>query len=314
MKSQVLLASLLLCSSSWGLVGPSTSGGGNAVVCRNQEGKIQAAEVLDLYEARQELGFDIMPSTGDVFRDYTRAVKNGYRLQGVVTPASEQEIRDNLTRFENRVKWLPKDEKLPNVGDIGSVISVPENCSIEQLAIYYDGTDQVEISQEIWFSLDSLSKAALINHEVVYKFLRTLPEKADVTSHDARITNAASFANNVVPVKRGISSSSQVSVACENFRGDGSCISPTIFYKALLQNTDGSGSLKLQFTALAGRPLMSETTLTIPLSVTENSVYPIVSQQLRGWSAKIVRDSSRGPWAVKALIFKGTLQITEVAL
>jgi hypothetical protein len=173
------------------LAGPSTSGGGFAVVCRNSTGVIESAEILDLFEARTVHKFELMKSSGDELRDYVRAVSNGYRLQGYNPPISDQEMIDNVEKFRKIMTWLPEDEKLPNLDDLGLSISVPVGCKIEPLAIFYDNQNIVVIDKAIWTAMDSLSQSALVLHEIYYHAFRQLEIDPDVNSIEARLITAS---------------------------------------------------------------------------------------------------------------------------
>ena len=95
MKKLILvlaLAAPLLITES--MAGPITSGGGFAVVCRNLKGRIETAEILDLYEARTKYGFTIIETKDDVEEDIRSVAINSNRVDGIdAHPSSPQSLR-----------------------------------------------------------------------------------------------------------------------------------------------------------------------------------------------------------------------------
>lgn len=321
MKKLLLIISLILIIASLAEAGPSTSGGGFAIVCRNTHKVIQSAELIDLYEARHLHGFQLFEPSGNTLKDYARAIKNGYRHQGYNPPISDEELSKNAIKFMNIVQWLPKDEKLPNLNDLGETIKVPEGCFIESLAVFYDNQNVVSIDQEIWESLNSLSQAALIIHEINYHYMRQMALSPDTNSSEVRVMVATDFAINLSTAITGVPANLKLQsiyheckVASRNPMICGA--QSTSFYQVPLSpNDQGAPQFRFQFTHLAGRPLKVLTTLEIPQTVNFGDIYPIKSRQLIGWTAEIAKDSTRSNGiAIKLLIRRGTQLILELPL
>ncbi len=300
--------------------GPSTSGGGFAFVCRNGTDQIVSSELLDLYEARTVYGFELMKSSGNVMRDYVRAVKNGYRLQGSHPHITEQEMIENVEKFQKITIWLSEDEKLPNLDDLGLKISVPLGCKIEPLAIFYDLENIVVIDREIWNVMDSLSKSALVIHEIYYRYYRHLTIDPDTNSLEARLITASDFSTNLVPVRSGIplkSSYGELLDACHFNQGyETSCSELTTYHIFSTDNdSDERQNLRIQFTSLAGRPLISQTTVDLPQRVNFGDIFPLKSRQLIGWTAEVTQDKTRfDGTAIRLLIKRGKITMAEIPL
>ena len=276
MKSKFALLAVLLLFSPLALAGASNGGGGAAVVCRQTDGQIRYASLLDLYETSQVYGLKLFKPTGSLERDYYLAVANTYSLQGYPEYAEKEKasISENLRKFFEIVSMTPAGQGLPILDDTGEVPMLPSGCAIEQLAIFHDastlGTDRVEINSEIWRSLDSLNQAALVTHEMNYYWERTLNER---TSEATRAVVAHIFADGgVTPVRDGIPSYSM------------SCLSIDPRFSTVTRYNDGSKStsysrissfdvypiqtpqgpgMRLQFGSVAGRPTIVKTFIDV---------------------------------------------------
>ncbi len=74
--------------------------------------------------------------------------------------------------------------KIPAVQDSNpKILPSAKNCSLEQIAVYRDGTNQVHFVGSIWNQLNSVNKAALLIHESLYRNLRGM---GDTTSDRTR--------------------------------------------------------------------------------------------------------------------------------
>jgi hypothetical protein len=316
MKLHLTILSLMFSVSAW--AGPSTSGGGFAVVCRDGNQKIKTAELLDLYEAKHLHGFELINSSGDEVKDYLRSVKNGYRLQGYNPPVTDDEIKKNRQNFYNIVNWIPSDEQLPNLNDIGKTVAVPAGCKIEPLAIFYDTQGVVSIDKSIWETLDTLSRAALITHEITYNYFRSMKLAADTTSEESRTLTAMNFSKNITPVKSGLPPGLKENSIFHSCMKTGefsrSCDQPSEYYifDGAVDET-GNPLLRVQFTYLAGRPLIALTVLDLPHAVSFGQVFKVQSQQLHGWTAEVAQDTTSA-YGIKLVIKRDNIFITELPL
>lgn len=243
------------------LAGNGSGGGGYASTCRNPQGKIERAELLDLYEARTVYHRTLLTSSGDSLEDYKAALKNMYTLQGY-PEAYEVEIAEKSFRnFFDITEFTKPGEKVPEIKDLGE-IPPPAGCQYEQVAAF-GGKEKFltlkwgKIDSEIWNALDSQNQAALIVHESHYSGYRYLEEK---TSQNARIAVGIIFSEGIVPVKANLPLERQ---SCEAKDGEIEVANRRLtsaFYAFPFQNSDGTQGLQIQFTHLMGRPIFSKTT------------------------------------------------------
>jgi hypothetical protein len=179
MKTYILLITLFLFSVSI-FAGPITSGGGMSVVCNFERG--QQAYLLDYYEALSIYGEDkVERATDNLLVDFTKLVNNSYYLRGSSTENSPTDLKLMLDGFFSRVRWAQSDE-LPFLNDYGETVEIPDECSIKQLAIFYDETDLIYVDKNLWNKLDNMNKAAFVIHEAIYKVERQLGESTSKTT------------------------------------------------------------------------------------------------------------------------------------
>ena len=153
--------------------GKERGNGGGAFVCRNANGKILSAQLVDLYEAGARYSLKLRPNTG-------------LTQQEQIDLAMARLLRGNLdlgTEIESRLNHVSKiihiveNAKLTNSNDFNIQIS-PKACAggrieFEQLANYTD-TGELLVDREIWAALSSMDQAALYLHEAIYLYSREL--------------------------------------------------------------------------------------------------------------------------------------------
>ncbi len=152
--------------------GVGSSGGANAVVCRNDQGQILKATLLDLFEAEAR-GLQLLPPLTSITAEYRRALKN---LRANILMDIEPTVEDE-ERFERNIASFEQVEgELEPVGDIGETVEIPLNCKIEQLAIYDDTASElpVRVSKEIWSHLSAMNQVALYAHEIIFRDFRSV--------------------------------------------------------------------------------------------------------------------------------------------
>jgi hypothetical protein len=191
-----LLIPLLLPLSA--LAGNGVSGGGRGVVCRNAQGDITSAELLDLWEARTLEGRSIPHSSQPVDAQVDAAL---HRLENAVyevyigldgdrpSPArvfygrlhlkAEPFLKNstNLVRLRGIALNDTRDSDEP---------AVPAGCKVEQIVNYQDGaTSRILLNQDIFDQLSPTDQAALIVHEALYAELRTYGETTSTRTRRA---------------------------------------------------------------------------------------------------------------------------------
>lgn len=250
------LSPYLLAKDS--VMGAGSSGGGFAIVCRADNGSILNAELLDLYEAKSKPNYELIESTGSLEGDYVASVANTYRLQGYESAVIiDSSTRKNLDSVLGLMDFLDKRQPLPNLHDLGKHLKAPAGCEIEPLAIWDDSKDRIKVSSEIWNSLSTLDQAALVQHEVVYKYHRGLYEK---NSEEARAFVAAIFSKSAKPVLDERTFDLRVGSAVTTDSSSNNQIM-TAFKHEMIGNT-----MKVYLTAIGGMPVVSLSTASFDLT------------------------------------------------
>lgn len=156
MKSFFVLLSFLSLSS---FAGNERGNGGNAVVCRNTDGTIRSAELLDLYEGRALQGLDYDALAGTVEDNYSRIIESSF---GILPP--EERLKFDLVK--NSFKMLPPGVALESIADSRQII-VPRDCKIEQVANSYNALNIFVVS-DIYNHFSDLDRLGLLLHEAFY--------------------------------------------------------------------------------------------------------------------------------------------------
>lgn len=186
MKKNLLLASLLALSFS-ALASGEKGNGGYSVVCRDSEGTILSAEILDIYEGKVLYKRKYPDSSYSVDTLLTVA-KHKMKEHTSFAAKLEKEIQ----LVNSNVIFIPEGNILVPTGDALPVIK-RIGCQFEQLANYTD-EGELLVSQEIYDHLDNVNKAALILHEAIYSLRRK--SRGDETSQNTRRLTAQILATN----------------------------------------------------------------------------------------------------------------------
>lgn len=198
-------------------------GGGQGIVCRNDDGTVASAKLLDLVEAEDYFLLQIQPEAADrpyleIARDYAAilddaipfgvptsrwtttekktVIQVGYELSPQLFLAKKNHqlsIRPQMDWIDGHKMLIPgEDYKIPPVGDSHPrVLPSSKNCNVEQIAIYTDGDNQIHFVGSIWNHLNNVNKAALLIHETLYRTLRLVG--GETTSDRTRKTVAYLF-------------------------------------------------------------------------------------------------------------------------
>lgn len=146
--------------------------GGDAVVCRDTAGNILSATVLDIFLSKR-------PVTLSINSSFTQTLDLVWRRLDRLTP-----VRAAIYRRHERVFWSETTFTSDNLSPIfdedafDELSEVPKGCFIEQLVVRVPapGTTpgvRLTFQREIWNALDSINKATLLLHEIVYdEFVR----------------------------------------------------------------------------------------------------------------------------------------------
>ncbi len=212
-KMIITLGAILFSQLASAKVGGIGDGGGQSIVCRDDNGTVISAELLDLYEAKYFYLLNIQnPSVEKNYLDVAiakaaildAALPAAYPVaKTTVTSGGQTEVNYqvsagvffqrengstplqlNVRKIDFEKLLIPGDISIPSIGDSNPrIIPKKKGCEIEQVAIYKDGTNEVRFVENIWNQLSTNDKAALLIHEALYRQLRLM---GDMTSDRTR--------------------------------------------------------------------------------------------------------------------------------
>ncbi len=189
MKIRVVIAAGLFFVSMTSWAGSWSSGGGNTVVCRDPQGKILSAEILDLYEGRVIRGLSYPASLAPYIEQAEHAAKAISNRPGITLLVSEM-----VSKTAKKFQFLPLGTALQPVNDSFEIV-VPKGCEVVQTA-RYERDDTIYVDSEVWAAMNEQNRGALLMHEALYWILRLYGEQ---TSQRTRITVAHAFAGTIFP-------------------------------------------------------------------------------------------------------------------
>jgi hypothetical protein len=163
MKFAVFLTVLL--SMSLDTFAGDKGNGGYSIVCRDNEGPIVSAELLDIYEGKiiyrrnysldQKSDAEILKSVFAKLTDYSKF---------------STKLKKEISLIEKNLIMIPEGNELEPTDDAFPPIK-KKGCKFEQVA-NYTNAGEVLVSQEIYDHLDNLNRAALVIHEAIYSMRR----------------------------------------------------------------------------------------------------------------------------------------------
>jgi hypothetical protein len=142
--------------------------GGDAVVCRNNQGDITSVELLDYYEARVMRGIEV--NLGDESLTVEEKVELVLKRLEKRAPIRFKTYKNLLDQFYKESKFI-SGVHLVDIPDSENVI-LGKGCVVEQLAIQqqpiFDEDPRYLINKDLWDLMSSDHQAGLILHEVIY--------------------------------------------------------------------------------------------------------------------------------------------------
>jgi hypothetical protein len=157
-KIILALSALILSLTSY--AGNERGNGGSGVVCRNADGSIKSAELLDIYEGKALFGLKYSSLTGTIEENYKSIIEDIY---GKVLSPTEYMIFNHI---KNSFVMLPEGVELEPINDSLPII-IPRGCKIEQVANFYN-LKSIYIVSDIYNKLSDLDKLGLLLHEALY--------------------------------------------------------------------------------------------------------------------------------------------------
>ena len=241
--------------------GPSSGGGGYAVVCKASPVETANAQLLDLYEA-QWMGRTLATGTGDLTKDYFDSVDRTYTAQGRpdLEKSLEKSIELNLKRFFRVANFVSTSRELPSADDVGQTPALPANCSLEQVAFFNDVNQSVTILKPVCDLMSSMDQAALVQHELVYREARIYGE-TDSTLSRQMVADRFDGEHIKTSLDEITSKSVRYSALGKSPKNQKEALSQ--LYRTPIANP--AGLMRIQFTQIQGRALLSKTWIDLPL-------------------------------------------------
>jgi len=197
-RMRALVAGVAIAISPIAFGGEKAGNGGAAVVCRDPNGQIIRAEMLDIFEGRILYQLNIPSSSAPVASQVQEVVNRFGDRKGSWTYVAAKDIREGLFLVNRDFTLLPKGVGLETVNDAFPIIH-EKGCAFEQVADYRSN-GILNIDQEIYDHLDMTNRAALLLHEAAYKCARMSHEVK--SSFAARKMVAFLLASNAAPGER----------------------------------------------------------------------------------------------------------------
>lgn len=161
------LMGLLFCSNLLAS-GHTVGNGGDIVICKDSNGRLKSAELLDFYEGRilKKLQPDLGAPELSVEAKIEIAIK---RLERVSANRAGR-YREQARSFFAETLFI--NAHLADISDAGNIV-IPKECTIEQIANQseplYEDDPRYVIDESLWSQLDNQNRAGLILHEIIYR-------------------------------------------------------------------------------------------------------------------------------------------------
>ncbi len=186
--NKMIILSMLLMALSAMTHADEVGNGGGAFVCRDSQGKIESAELVDLFEGRREPYFLNISTTNDSsMESQMNAAVEKIKLHA---PDLSPKFKEALNYTLQRKRFIESNEELLEFRDDLQVIG-KKGCPREQLA-NFTPLGVVLVDAEIYNAMDNTNKAALWVHEAIYKVLRG---EGDTDSRKASLMTAIVFSD-----------------------------------------------------------------------------------------------------------------------
>lgn len=170
------LGLFLILISSLAMAGDKGNGG-YSIVCRDNDGPITSAEILDVYEGRILYKRNFAVDQNSV-EDLVNVALARVDYWG----AFANKLKKEIALIEKNMILIPEGNELELTDDAFPPIK-KKGCKFEQLA-NYTNSGEVLVSQEIFDRLDNVNKAAMFIHEALYSIRRK--SVGDTTSQTTR--------------------------------------------------------------------------------------------------------------------------------
>lgn len=149
--------------------GGESSSGGGAMVCRDAQGNIVSAQLLDLWEIQFNKNHaEVIRTEEDIETQIANTIE---RVKVGVGSGAAEELRAAITELRSQIMEVkPGIELSPPYDALNDFVQ--SGCKLEGVALYSDRRGQLFINPEILKALPKTDQAALLVHEAVYRAKR----------------------------------------------------------------------------------------------------------------------------------------------
>ena len=186
LKIKVLFCNLILFTSLFSWAGGDVVGnGGGLWTCKDKTGALKSAQLVDLYEAKEEFGYLVAKDFGSA----DQIVNERMNIVARDLPEIYPSLKSNLQQVQDNIRYVGGILQVVN-DSLYRISPNPKTCqdgvwTYEQFA-NYTNLGSVLIQKDLWDQTLVLEqdKAALLIHEATYNWLRST--KNDQNSIRAR--------------------------------------------------------------------------------------------------------------------------------
>lgn len=176
--------------------GPSITGGGKGVVCRNADDSVRSVELLDLWEAENLFNRKISRSEASVEDQVKEAVQRmkDIKVGGFDDPAMIEAVAEATVSMiqEGTDVFFGKPWPRMTIQHLHGVTLTlsqdsfedarPADCAVEQIVLYKLDGSTFYINDDLFGMLPKTDQAALIVHEAFYSLMELRGMKATTPS------------------------------------------------------------------------------------------------------------------------------------
>lgn len=264
--------------------------GGQSVVCREPDGRLQSAETFDLFEGRALGSYSYGAYAGrepkELALELARLIDQAQGGSGDGLDSVEGKTRYVLDNFN----FLPDGVGLRLTEDSREFVAVPKHCEIVQ-TINFRSNQKIYVDRAAWEQLDPLSQAALYLHEAVYWHLREGGLESD--SRRTRRVVAFLFQGGKLVPRASIEAPKAQYCHTRELNEKGNDWKTKLFVY-----WNQRGEFVAQLLQLGGYSLLEHTALTSTSITREAGDFPVVpgaaeTQTVAGWVRSSTNDEIR---------------------
>lgn len=164
-KFPIAVFTLALLTGAYAFAGGDSSSGGGAMVCRDTQGKIISAELLDLWEVQLiENGAQVNRTQVPVDEQLEQAYAKVKRFFG---QAYSDQLRKKVEQIRFAIREVPNAVEINPPSDAFNDM-VQRGCKLEGVARFSDRKNILFVNPEILSAMSATDQAALWVHEAIY--------------------------------------------------------------------------------------------------------------------------------------------------